>query len=144
MSDNLATIQPELWGKDHWSVLAYLETLAVDYEGFAKPDARRMTTNHATHAHLGNPLDGAKYPTRLNDGTVAQGHDDYDCIDDAVDAGILEDIGTGFTLCFKFTKYGTAVVFALREHKMSGKNFGDFKIPDGIKKEVKHGEGTGN
>ncbi len=117
----------ERWGKDHWSTFAYVETLAVDHQGFAKPEHERMRTNIQSHPHLigrFNP-DGSKYPTRLKDGEVT-GHDDWDCLDDAVREGLLEDIGTGFTRCFKLTKYGQEVASALRKHKQEGKNIGEF------------------
>ena len=115
------------WGKDHWSTFAYLETLAVDHEGIAKPDNRRMRTNEKTHPHLlGSPEQGAsQYATRLKDGE-AKGHDDWDCLDDAVEVGFLEDIGTGINRVFKFTKLGQKVASQLRVHKMNGGNFGDF------------------
>ncbi len=77
----LKPIPMEKWGKDHWSTLLYLETLAVDNSGFAKPINVKMRTNEIRHPHLvGNigylslALGGSKYPTRLKEGEV-KGHD---------------------------------------------------------------------
>lgn len=135
------------WGKDHWSTLAYLETLAVDGSGLAKPVNARMRTNEKRHPHLiGNTgfsssaLDGSGYPTRLKDGEV-EGHDDWDCVDDATEEGITEDVGTGLNRAYKFTKFGKEVLAKLRQFKMDGGNFRDFVFEDepSYKTEVKNG-----
>lgn len=123
------------WGKDHWSTLAYLETLAVDHTGLAKPVNARMRTNEKRHPHLvegslgmmgiGAGMGGSKYPTRLKDGEV-KGHDDWDCVDDATEEGLIEDVGTGLNRAYKFTKLGKEVMAKLRQFKMDGGNFADF------------------
>ena len=126
------------WGKDHWSTFAYLETLAVDdgKNGWAVPVRARMRTNEETHpvvgvARGGNdhgyplPVSGKQYPTRLKEGEM-EGHDDWDCIDDAVKEGLLKDVGSGLNRAFTFTKLGKKVVHELRKHKMNGGNFKEF------------------
>ena len=121
------------WGKDHWSTLAYLETLAVEKKGLAIPVKARMRTNEIRHPHLrgtlpmdmGGALNGSSYPTRLKDGEVKE-HDDWDCVDDAVEEGLVEDVGTGLNRAYKFTKLGKQVMAKLRQHKMDGGNFPDF------------------
>jgi hypothetical protein len=115
------------WAKDHWSTLAYVEAIAVDNKGVGIPDARRMRTYHKTHPFMGNPLDSTKYPTRLKSREV-KGHDDWDCLDDAVAEGLLEDIGTGVNRAYKFTTEGKRIVAALRQHKHEGKCFADFTV----------------
>lgn len=133
----LEPIPMSKWGKDHWSTLAYLETLAVDHSGIAKPVNARMRTNEKRHPHLvggdfgmgigglGSGLGGSKYPTRLKDGEVKD-HDDWDCVDDAVEEGLIEDVGTGLNRAYKFTKLGKKVMAKLREFKQEGGNFQDF------------------
>ena len=71
----LKPIPMNKWGKDHWSTLIYLETLAVDNKGFAKPENIRMRTNEIRHPHLvghtfpgSNALSGSAYPTKLKEG----------------------------------------------------------------------------
>ena len=137
----LTPISIEKWGKDHWSTFAYLETLAVDggKDGWAIPVRERMRTNEITHPHLlGNTFGGgessyaSKYPTRLKEGEV-EGHDDWDCIDDMVKEGLLEDVGSGLNRAFIFTKLGKKVAGELRKHKMNGGNFKDFvSCPGGV------------
>ena len=127
------------WGKDHWSTFAYLETLAVDggKDGWAIPARERMRTNEIRHPHLvgqtfpgSTALQASSYPTRLKDGKV-EGHDDWDCIDDMVKEGLLEDVGSGLNRAFIFTKLGKRVAGELRKHKMEGKNFGEFVFSEG-------------
>lgn len=120
------------WGKDHWSTLAYLETLAVEGRGLAKPVNARMRTNEIRHPHLvGNTgfssdaLNGSGYPTRLKEGEV-EGHDDWDCVDDATEEGLTEDVGSGLNRAYQFTKLGKEVMAKLRQFKMDGGNFGSF------------------
>jgi len=124
------------WGKDHWSTFAYLETLAVDggKEGWAIPNKARMRTNEIRHPHLVEHFfanqSGSKYPTRLKEGEV-EGHDDWDCVDDMVKEGLLEDVGSGLNRAFTFTKLGKKCASKLRQHKMEGNNFGTFVFCEG-------------
>ena len=119
------------WGTDHWSTLSYLETLAVDNRGLAVPVNARMRTNEKRHPHLvgvgmmAGSIGVSKYPTILKDGEV-KGHDDWDCVDDIIEDGLLEDVGTGLNRSYKFTKLGKEVMAKLRQFKMDGGNYGDF------------------
>ena len=137
----LEPITMNKWGKDHWSTLMYLETLAVDNKGFAKPVNARMRTNEKRHPHLightflgSNALNGSSYPTRLKDGVV-EGHDDWDCVDDAIEERLIEDIGTGLNRLYKLTKLGKEVMAKLREFKQEGGNFRDFDFVKNAKAE---------
>lgn len=114
------------FGKDHWSTFAYAETLAVESNGIISPHPIRMRTNHNTHKFYGSPIDGHKYPTILRNGELLEGHDDWDCLDDAVKIGLLEDIGTGLNRQFKLTKEGRIVANLLREYKTGGGKFANF------------------
>ena len=51
-----------LWGKDHWSTLAYIETTCVDStDGIGRPSHARIQTNKDRHPEKRNPYDGAGY-----------------------------------------------------------------------------------
>lgn len=86
----------------------------------------RMRTNIKTHGFCGNPNDGSKYPTILRNGELLEGHDDWDCLDDAVKIGLLEDVGTGLNRTFKLTSEGRRIANLLREHKCQGGKFVNF------------------
>lgn len=86
-----------LWGKDHWSTLAYVENRVVDHRGMLHHDNMRVDVQrHPLFASARrHPLTSAtRYPTRLKtadrgrDGSwgVVElfGHDDYDCLNDAI------------------------------------------------------------
>jgi hypothetical protein len=76
-----------LWGRDHWSTLAYIETKLVDSDGYAVQFDAHMRQNRRNfrvlgeaphprrHAQLGVPMD-ARYGSRLADGTYLPWHDD--------------------------------------------------------------------
>lgn len=131
---NPNAIDPSRWAKDHWSVLAYIETRIVDHEG--RLDNAHMRCSLARHPQfvsadpMGDVRDGARYPTRLLDGELAE-HDDWDCVDDLVSAGLLEWNGTGITPIFALTPRGRLVAHKLREHKAAGGRFSAFRMPEG-------------
>lgn len=96
------------FGKDHWSTLAYIETRVVDYRGVLNADHMRISSRRhpmllamkPRARALGTISDGADYPTRLKTETVnpetgrfesenLPEHDDYDCVDDLIAAGLL-------------------------------------------------------
>lgn len=127
-----------LWGKDHWSTFAYLETRIVDHKGM--PDLDHMRPDLVRHPAMGNraTLSGSqssrkKYPTRLKaaDGKnlFLYDHDDWDCADDAETAGFLVNNGSGINRVYAMTKLGAEVASVLRQHKSAGHNFHIFRWP---------------
>ena len=79
-------IPVDRWGKDHWSTFGYLETRVVDHKGRLYP---ALGGERGIDPHLrGHDWRGAEYPTRLSDGEL-WGHDDIDCIVDAIVAGLV-------------------------------------------------------
>lgn len=110
----------ELWGKDHRSTLLYIETQCVDQGGV--PGAAQMRTwrGRPRRGRVDHrvPMDHAKdYPTILADGTELFEHDDWDCVDDMVEAGLLIWEGTGINPIFKLTDAGWRFAGALRRAK---------------------------
>ena len=118
------------FGRDHWSTLLYLETVQV--EGIAI-DFRRVRCNQVRHpeyrvVHHISParFNGKEYPTRLAGGEELHDHDDWDCIEDMVAAGLLDDVGFTMTPRYTLTEQGWAYVQALRQHKAAGGSTSDF------------------
>lgn len=98
-----------LWGRDHWSTLAYIATRCAGKGG--QPDKRNMRCHpkrHPHHAHIGTRLDSAP-PTRLIGKTNLFDHDDWDCVDDMIAAGLVEAFGTGMFPAFGMTPAGHAI-----------------------------------
>lgn len=136
----------EKFGKDHYSTLAYLETVAVDANG--KIHTARMRCNprvHRLYAYdtgLGIQRWDPKYGTVLKDKTILEDHDDWSCLEDMANAGWLIIVSEGerkpgepFTLSKKnppqisLTPKGFAVAAALRQHRANGGAYRDFTPP---------------
>lgn len=126
----MISIPPKQFGKDHWNLLAYVETCAVDHRN--RLDHECMRGNPATHPFLRNDAYqrdrgqwGSSHSTRLRDGKTIDGHDDWDCLDDLDDAGLVEIISlvNGFV---RMTDYGLAISAQLRRHKATGGKYQDF------------------
>lgn len=131
------------WGKDHFSLLGYVECRCVDNKG--ELDRRHLRCNIGTHPILAGSvyrdpdLMGWKdeYGTRLKGYFLKNGktdqskrlnyHDDYDCLDDLEEAGLIELISlvNGF-VCM--TPFGLEIASKSREHKVKGGTFSNFII----------------
>ena len=119
-----------MWGKDHWSTFAYLETKCVnDPKGLGKPNPLQIQTNHNRHPHMGNHHDGSGHSIRLKGGVELPGsdYDEWDCLDDAERLCLIENVGSGINRLYKFTEFGMKIAGQLRAHKMRGGNFADFQ-----------------
>lgn len=137
---NMRNIPISEFGRDHWSLLAYIETLCVDHrEGFGVPDRDNVRCNVKQHPGLIGPRVAMAevttwkdaYSTRLRGHTKEKpnqmsGHDDWNCAYDLEEAGLIEDHGTGINPRYKMTTTGHALAAALRAHKASGGNFSNF------------------
>jgi len=131
------------FGKDHWSLLAHIETLCVDarVKGVGEIDKRRVRCNMSRHPLLN--VNGFKWNpdwgTRLanywkKDGStnyrrIIPKHDDWDCLDDLEAAKLVEilSIINGFV---KMTEKGLRVSAELRAFKATGGVFADFRWAD--------------
>jgi hypothetical protein len=130
------------FGKDHWSLLAYVETLCVDSgeNGVGEIDKRRLRCNpkrHPVHAVNEARTGGWKddYSTRLSGYFLPNGkndksrmvysHDDWDCLDDLEGAGMLEVMSevNGFVI---LSDRGREMVARIRAHKSKGGVFATF------------------
>ena len=129
---NRAYVPMSIWSKDHWSTLAYLECRTVDHKGIiAKHHMRTDADRHPGLAwRIFEDDDGneKKYPTRLKCGVDLHDHDDWNCTDDMVMAGLIVKEGTGLHPIVRLTDLGEQVCAALRAHKGRGGNFGDFSF----------------
>lgn len=152
-ADGEGFISMDRWGKDHWSVLAYAETCAVDAHGvLANAKMRCNSRLHRVFVYvdgLGVMHDGAAYPTRLKNETQDQ-HDDWSCLEDLAAAGYVKiqwrNKYRGNSRVFgdgeariTLTPQGLQVSSELRNHKAGGGNFADFL---GVQTSAATGMGT--
>lgn len=139
-------IPMELWGKDHWSTLAYIETVMVDSVGFQCGMDARMRSNRRNfrvmyqqcpkpkrmggRCGIGVAMDAEKHGSRLSDGTTVSNHDDWCCLQDAQEAGFFVDGNEVEPARFLlFSDKGKQAMAALRIHKAAGGTFGNFVFP---------------
>lgn len=144
---NTTATDPSKFGKDHWSLLAYLETRCVDGQyGVGVIDFRRVRCNperHPVHAvnrtawqsNYGTKLAGFFEFAGRDDlaaaaaaGVQLPDHDDWDCIADLEAADLLTLTSSANGLV-KLTDLGIKVSAALRAHKANGGQFAEFMCP---------------
>jgi len=155
----------DFFGKDHWTTFAYAETVCVDHDGVLEP--LRMRCNWRRHRPFAptesprSPGDGAKYPTRLKEGIELKGHDDWDCLQDLENAGLIEIVSDAFRKPFglkghevsigeraslgpfpnltckvAMTPLGLKVVIALRDHIAKTSRSAEFVVPADLRREI--------
>lgn len=123
-TESMVSVDMSAFGKDHWSTFAYVETLCVDGDG--SPDKRRMRCVDARHPFYGHGHDATAYPTRLKGDKTIVGHDDWDCVIDLIQVGLLEDVGSEINPRFAMTLRGHVVAGLLRRWKANGGTFHAF------------------
>ena len=133
------------WSKDHWSTLAYIETVMVECGGFQVGSDARMRSNRRNFRVMGQcpkpsrPNGRAtlamtmrpEHGTRLANGQVLENHDDWACLQDLANEWLFtcvaNDIEPGAIV--HLSERGRALCDALRAHKASGGTFGAFVPP---------------
>lgn len=122
------TVPIAQFGRDHWSLFAYVECRVVDHGGVLDRTHLRCDPRlHPAHAHEGS-RQGGPYPTRLVDGLTRGDHDDWDCLDDLEAAGLISSHGTGVNPWFRLTRKGLRMAALLRAHKAKGGQFAEFRF----------------
>ena len=138
------TVPIQDFGKDHFSLLAYVEALCVESikKGVGEIDYRRMRVNENTHGPLARnlgvwrPEHGSRLKGYWNEkhnvcpSRRLDQHDDIDCLDDLGDAGLVEIISliNGFV---RLTDKGREIAARLRAHKSRGGVFATFGVEAG-------------
>lgn len=127
------------FGKDHWSLLAYIKTRCVDYKGVL--DIKHMRTKNPAltpaNSIFGPQAWKPEYGTRLSgywnkDGSInpkrrLDNHDDHDCQEDFERLGLIENIGTGLNPAVKLTEQGLELAAQVDAYKANGGVFAHFK-----------------
>lgn len=136
--DNIVPITQ--FGRDHWSTLIYLETVMVECGGFQIGFDARMRqgrrnfrvmreecprpkrSSHTMEAVVMQP----EHSTVLADGSIIEGHDDWHCVQDMIENGLLSgECEPGETL--HLTNLGKSFVEQLRDHKRNGGTYASFR-----------------
>lgn len=113
------------FGRDHYSLLLYVESVCVDNAGI--PAAISMRCNAKRHPGLGSC--GAwksEWSTRLRGDKRQPRHDDWDCFLDMAACGWVRNIGTGVNPRFWLTEVGWCMAHLVRRWKAAGNQVKDF------------------
>lgn len=118
----------EKFGRDHWSLLVYLETRCVDYSGV--PDRHHMRCSPKRHEFLAHEGSRSRKmsPTRLRDGELLYNRDDWDCANDLEHAGFLKQVGTGANPRFELTDLGWSIAGRLRRARAEKQPVDEFRV----------------
>lgn len=136
----------ERFAKDHWSLLAYVESQCVDsQDSIGRLQRNRMRCNSEKNPQMSaglpwrdtyssrmqgsldfNLSNEDEFKKAVESGAVILGHDDWDCLDDLDDNGLVEIISLA-NCAVTMTKKGMQMAAKLREHKANGGNFAGFK-----------------
>lgn len=123
----------EQFGKDHWSLLLYIETRIRDYEGvldLCQIRIKNPIIRPGWKPEYGTRLFGYWNKDKTTNSLLRlHNHDDYDCLDDLEAEGLIKNIGTGLRPVCEITKKGTEISSQLLLHKQVGKNYSNF-IPN--------------
>lgn len=123
-----------VFGKDHWTVLMYAHThclqsgFRVVLDAHMRHNRRNYRVLRSSAAHLQAATRSSQqwarvmeagHATLTFDGSLVEGHDDWDCCQDLVEAGYLE--GEVEPLEYlKITEKGMKAVSEITLHKQSG------------------------
>lgn len=130
------------FGKDHWSLLAYVESRCVDGDaGVGTLVCAHLRGNSHTHPLLANTAWKPGFSTRLKGffeyeqrsdvakaieaGFMLEGHDDWDCLDDLAAAGYVEILSLANGRV-RMTEAGLEMAAQVRQHKARGGQFAGF------------------
>ncbi len=146
-------IPPVLWGKDHWTTLAYITLSIIDYSAhggcqvgydprmrhnrrnfrvLAAENPYPPQRNQGKHAHTpchGHEPMAEEHSSRLRTGKLARGHDDWDCIQDMVGMGLFNLMGPEEMVPGKvlnLTLMGWRWITAVWQHKAAGGAYDTF------------------
>lgn len=119
----------ENWGKDHWSLLAYLETCAVDHKGVVNLSRIRINEAKRGFTNGTNCKWQESWGTRMKGGVIPDGkHDDIDVLEELEAAGFVDNIATNLHPCITMKPKGLKVVNKIRVHKANGGMFATFSL----------------
>lgn len=121
------------FGKDHWSLLGYIEGRCVDHSGrldnAQMRDKRKTGWDKDAHGTIlfGYWTEGKGGLVRHPDRRLSD-HDDYDCLADLEAGGFCRNMGKTMQPTMTMTDLGYQTLTAVKKHKEKGGTFSNFKI----------------
>jgi hypothetical protein len=119
------------FGKDHWSLLGYVEGRCVEHGGRLNNAHMRDKRESGWDKDIygtqlfGYWTYGAKGMERHPERRLCY-HDDYDCLSDLESAGLCVNIGRTTNPIMTMTDLGYQVLTEIKKHKEHGGTFSNF------------------
>lgn len=119
------------WGKDHWSLLAYIETRCVDYNG--NLDMKHLRVNSKKRGYSnGTGLRSSwqdSWGTQMKNGVISDTqHDDIDVLEELEAEGFITNNLTNLNPLISLMDKGFEAIGKLRKHKANGGSFSAFNL----------------
>lgn len=111
----MKSINKKKFGRDHWSLLVYVESRCVD--SFGSLDERHMRDKHRSGWR-------PEWSTRIKSGSIVPEHDDFDCLLDLHTSGYIIHENNKYIL----TDEGYRVAGLIRRNRAEGRNYSEFKL----------------
>ena len=124
------------FGRDHWSLLAYIECCCVEHQPLDKRKLRCNSKKRPIHnvngfewgEGSGTRLRGYD-PRRNKKKNFLPSHDDWDCLDD-LEAAMLIKTTSEMNAIVELTPLGINLSHLIRKHKIAGGNIASFLPPE--------------
>ena len=117
------------FGKDHWSLLGYIEYRCINgNKGIGTLDIKTMSSKNREgwQDSYGTRLSGFFLPNKqTNEERRLKNHDDMDCLEDLENLELIEIISL-VNLFIKLTDKGIKILAQLGAHKSKGGYFSNF------------------
>lgn len=123
-----AIITPDIFGTQHWVMILRVEAWVTMNNGEIEKD--RMRTNY--NKRPPKPLKAIEWDkllmaTRLNNGTLIDDHDDWDCLEDLINNDFVKVEVWKNKKLVSLTEKGFNTFIKLRKHRHEGNKLANFK-----------------
>lgn len=117
------SIPVEQFSKDHWSLFAYVASCWAAGNPLDRTRLRVQPRLHPLLAHRSGWE--PEWGTRLKDGTQLPDHDDWDCMYDLEDAGLIR-VESAVNGIVTMTEHGDVIAAQIQRYKHDGGQFKEF------------------
>ena len=120
-------ISIEDWGMDHWATLIYIASRGNSYGGAI--NNAHMRCDADVHPEFCHTVRQDYLPTKLNDGSLVDKHDDWSCVEEMEFYGLVVfDWDESRTARITLTEKGWEMLERVTDHKKEGNTYDSFVV----------------